>query len=56
MLYVFAIAVPLALVTASAVWAATTGGQPPAGVDAAAPDARAAAPNPDCTLVVPPDP
>jgi hypothetical protein len=61
MLLMFAIAVPLALVTATAVWAATvkqtaTAGGANADASAAAPDAQAAAPNPNCTLIVPPDP
>jgi hypothetical protein len=65
----FGLAVPLALATASAVWAATTPRPVPAGNPAAPmaagtsaapaavpPAAMAAAVNPNCTLIVPPDP
>ena len=55
-LIMFALAVPLALATASQVWAATTPTKVPAGNPAAPPPAVAATVNPNCTLVVPPNP
>lgn len=65
MLFMFAIGVPLALVGVSVVWAAT-GTPTPTGVAASASASVSAAPpggtggaaaaNPNCTLIVPPDP